>query len=71
MKFQAGARVLVDLYDQDRPATVIRVIDYTDRGGKLHERRLVVLDEPVFEGDVERRWNVELKKLSEHPSDSA
>jgi hypothetical protein len=68
MKFPAGTRVLVDLYDQDRPATVIRVIDYTDRGGKLHERRLVFLDEPAFDGDVERRWNVELETLSEHPN---
>lgn len=58
---------MVDLWDQDRPATVIRVIDYTDRGGKLHERRLVLLDEPVFDEDVERRWNVELKTLTEHP----
>lgn len=64
MKLAAGSRVLVDLWDEDRPATVIQVINFTDRKGEFHERRLVSLDEPL---DGETRWNVEFWKLKALP----
>lgn len=63
-QFDAGSRVWVKMWDgwPRKPAEVVEVIDFTDKGGILRERRVVLLDEPL---EGERRWNLELASLAD------
>lgn len=59
-----GSRVWVKMWDgwPRKPAEVVEVIDFTGKDGISHERRVVLLDEPL---EGERRWNLELASLSD------
>lgn len=64
--FPAGSRVTVRVFDEPLPGTVEKVIEFTNKRGEFHSRRVVMLDQPIDLGDVPgdtRRWNVALDDI--------